>query len=401
VAPNPANGSAVSAVDPTALEVAAAFTDTVSGGASSPIAGAEGFLDTAGSTGSGFVFVARDGRFDTAAESTYGLVPLSELTALADGTHHVLVHARDAAGNWGPLTGVDFVVDKGGPAVGGLAAAPNPAAQGGTLTLTGTGTDALSAVTAAEWFEGTDPGAGAGHPMTVTATGARTATLTGTVSLAGATAGSHTYRVRARDAAGNWGPAGTVTATVSASAAIFSDGFEAAALVPPWSARTGTVASTTAARLTGARGLQVTNGTAYVTDTRPAAERSYHATFQFNRNTLASTAGVGMFTALTGTNQVAAVVEYRTSGTARQVRLGVRRSGAIAYSAWSTLPAGTVTIALDWTSATAGAGTLRVNGTQVGSVTGNTSAVTIETVRLGTAAAATGVAYFDAFTSTR
>ena len=38
-------------------------------------------------------------------ESVYGLIPLSQVKALANGTHHVFVRGQDAAGNWGALFG--------------------------------------------------------------------------------------------------------------------------------------------------------------------------------------------------------------------------------------------------------------------------------------------------------
>ena len=34
-------------------------------------------------------------------EPVYGLIPLSQVKALADGTHQVFVRGQDAAGNWG------------------------------------------------------------------------------------------------------------------------------------------------------------------------------------------------------------------------------------------------------------------------------------------------------------
>jgi hypothetical protein len=405
VNPSPNNGTQGSTVDPTALEVAAGFVDPVSNAANSPIADAEGFLDAAGATGTGFPLVARDGSFNSAAESTYGLIPLSELTALADGTHHVLVHARDAAGNWGPLTGLDFVVDRAGPAVAALTGSPNPTAGAASLALTGTATDATTGVAAAEWFTGTDPGAGNGTAMTVTATGPHTATVSAAVPLAGRPAGALTLRARARDAAGNWGPVTSVTVTVQPPNAIFANGFETGN-VAAWSASAGTVAVTAAAARTGSFGLAVTRTGAaagYVQDNTPNAERGYHAQFQFLPNTLTA-ATVTLLEGRTATGQLAFVVQFRVNAGARQVRVGALRAGGTTYSAWSTLPAGTVTLRVDWTSAVAGSTQLRVNGGLVGTVGVNTSAYALDAVRLGATTAGagiTGTAYFDTFVSTR
>jgi hypothetical protein len=405
VNPSPNNGTQGSTVDSTAIEVAAGFIDPVSNAANSHLAEAEGFLDTAGATGGGFPLVARDGSFDSAAESTYGLIPLSELTALADGTHHVLVHARDAAGNWGPLASLDFVVDRAGPTVTGLAATPNPTAGAASLTLTGTATDPTTAIGAAEWFAGTDPGAGNATAMTVTATGPHTATVSAAVPLGGFPAGPQVLRVRARDAAGNWGALTSVTVTVQPPNAIFADGFEAGNLAA-WSASGGTVAVTGAAARTGSFGLAVTRtgaAAAYVQDNRPNAERSYHAQFQFLPNTLTA-ATVTVLEGRTAAGQLAFVVQYRVNAGARQVRVGALRPGGTTYSAWSTLPAGTVTLRVDWQSAVAGSAQLRVNGGLIGTVGVNTSAYALDAVRLGATTAGagiTGTAYLDTFTSTR
>jgi hypothetical protein len=119
VTPSTTDGTVGDSVDPTSLKVHASFVDPlapVTTGISSPVAGAEGFLDSAGANGSGFVFVADDGQWNTATESGYGLIPLSQLTGLANGTHTVYVRARDAAGNWGGLASGTFTLQRG-PAV--------------------------------------------------------------------------------------------------------------------------------------------------------------------------------------------------------------------------------------------------------------------------------------------
>jgi hypothetical protein len=119
VTPATTDGTVGDPVDPTSLKVHASFIDPlapVTTGISSPVAAAEGFLDSAGTNGSGFVFVADDGQWNAANESGYGLIPLSQLNGLANGTHTVYVHARDAAGNWGPLASGTFTLQRG-PAV--------------------------------------------------------------------------------------------------------------------------------------------------------------------------------------------------------------------------------------------------------------------------------------------
>ena len=222
VTPSPNNGRLGSSVDATSVQVSASFTDPAVGatGKGSGVTAAEGFLMTSPAAtcsfnvspcanGTGFVFVATDGAWGSSTESGYGLIPLTQLATLASGSYPVYVHARDAAGNWGPLVAETLVLDTAPPAVTGLAAAPTGTV--GQLRLTAGATDAVG-VTAAEWWEGT----GTHQPMTVgTATGG-VSPLTATV--AGLTAGSHTFAVRARDAVGNWSPTVTVTVTVDRTA---------------------------------------------------------------------------------------------------------------------------------------------------------------------------------------
>ncbi len=55
--------------------------------------------------GTGFQLVAVDGKLDSSTETVYGLIPISQVKALANGTHHVFVRGQDTAGNWGALFG--------------------------------------------------------------------------------------------------------------------------------------------------------------------------------------------------------------------------------------------------------------------------------------------------------
>ncbi|MEO6700913.1 MAG: hypothetical protein ABI140_16090, partial [Jatrophihabitantaceae bacterium] len=60
-------------------------------------------------------------------------LPLSALQGMPDGLVRVWVHAKDIAGNWGPFSAADLVLDKTAPAVDsfGRAAAPATTATGG------------------------------------------------------------------------------------------------------------------------------------------------------------------------------------------------------------------------------------------------------------------------------
>jgi Multicopper oxidase len=388
VTPAVTNGSNGSVADPTDLRVDATFTDPVVGAVNSPIAAAEGFLDIPGASGSGFTFQALDGGFDSASETTFGLLPLTELTGLADGTHTVWVHARDAAGNWGPPVTVQFTVDRTGPSVSGLTASPNPTNGAATVALTATATDALSTVAGAEWFDGTDPGAGHGTAMTVSGSA-----LSASISTAGLAAGTHTLRVRARDSLGNWGPVASVTLTVVPNA-IFADAF-ASRNTSAWSQTIGSPSA--------ASGALVATGTGYVVDNTPVGEHSFHAKFDFTVGTFnARSATVDLFQARGAAGTAILTVQYRRNGTANQFRLGLLRNGAWAYTGW--VNAAGATVRVDWSGATAGSATLTVGTVTIGTLTGNTSAYTVESAALGLVAstgATSGSATFDNYASTR
>jgi hypothetical protein len=404
VLPAITNGTNGSPSDPADLRVNAAFTDAVSGGVNSAIAGAEGFIDTAGANGTGFTFLALDGAFNTATENTYGLVPLSELTRLGDGPHQIMVHARDAAGNWGALTALPFTVDRRGPvtsAVTGTVAA-------GVVTLTATATDALTGITAAEWYEGNDPGAGLGKPMTVTPTGATTAGLSATI--AGLSGGSHTLWVRAKDAAGNWGTPLPGTVAVTGSTLIFANNFDAGN-VNAWSQRVGTPQVRTSAAFGGSNALTVTGRTpAYVIDNSPTAARNLHVQFGFAggsyaTTTVGSTVDLFQGRSADGNGPVVLKVQYqRASKGTPQLRVAVLSGSTWAYSPWSKIGTGAVTVKVDWASAIGGSAALSATGATTVTANGNTSGYSIESTALGMIVATgstSGSAAIDNYTSNR
>jgi hypothetical protein len=432
VDPNPTNGSVGSPVDPTSLKVQAGFTDPATPVASSLVA-AEGFLNNPlGVSGTGFVFVATDGAFNSAVETAYGLIPISEVTALADGTNHVFVHAKDAAGNWGTLTDIPFVVDKTRPTLAALGAIQQGGAAGrfaltGTVTNPGTGATAL---VAAEAFVGTtDPGVGLGIPVTLPVFGATT--FTGTVS--GLPLGlAQRLNVRVKDAAGNWSLVAFTTVNVLAEP-IFSDTFNVPGpgggpvntwVGSPW-APTGApvrVAATAALGLDGTRAMVTTTAAtpSYVTTpvltaggTNPVTNR-YLARFLFNPSTLVTGGPVltptpTRITSLRSNGNERGAIWYRraTAASAPQIALTVNNAAPTGATVWTTLPnpAGGNTIRIDWTSS----GTVRLylNGTpapaavQVATAATANLAQTVDRVLLGEITGATGAAYFDRYTASR
>jgi hypothetical protein len=106
--PSPNNGFQGLNTSVQAVRVTANFNDALTGG--SNIATAEGFVDTAGATGTGFVFVATDGLFNTSNEDGYGDIPLAIVGTLSAGNHTIYVHAKDASGNWGPMNSSGVLV---------------------------------------------------------------------------------------------------------------------------------------------------------------------------------------------------------------------------------------------------------------------------------------------------
>jgi hypothetical protein len=422
VGPNPTNGVLADKSHPGNLLVSAQITDKDAGGAlQSLLTDAEAFLDPAvpnPAGGTGLQMVPVDGVLNSTGEAFYGLIPLTQVKALADGTHHVYVRGQDAAGNWGPLFAVNLVVDKTVPVLGALTASPNPTNGANTLTLTAPVTDASLIAKAEYWLGGTDPGVGKGISVTVSVVAGKVQV---TVPLAAVPPGNQVFNLRVQDLAGNWSKSVNTTVSVQRPNLIFSDGFESGGF-GFWGTSTGGVLNTTTAALPTAvepgstRGLQVTlPGNGYLTDLTPAAETSYHARFVVNRNTL--TSGTNAATALsllqgrTAANGQVYALEYRFNAGSAQVRTILDRSGTTALTgAWVTLAAGTHTLQVDWnsgpaTGTTAGSLRLSVDGTSRSLQTGNTSTLRIDTAWLGVSAglsgSSTGRAYFDSFASTR
>jgi hypothetical protein len=213
-APNPNNGtlpfnSSVSAV----RVIATSMTDPLSGAVNSPIDTAEAFIDTVGINGSGIRLIASDGVFSDTTEGGYLDIPLATVAAMSNGTHTVYVHAKDAAGNWGPTGSTTLLVDKTRPTVSGVSVAPNPTLGAASVTLSATGTDPApdsTGISRAEWWRGADPGVGNGTAMTPSGGG-----FTASVPVTGLTDGSYPLFVRVRDAAGNWSMPGTTPLQVT------------------------------------------------------------------------------------------------------------------------------------------------------------------------------------------
>ena len=420
--PNPTDGTVGSKIDPTQISVSSTFTEPGTP-ALSAVAGGEGFLDTPGNPGTGFVFLAKDGKFDSATETAYGLIPLSQVTGLTNGTHQVYVHGRDAAGNWGSFSQGTLTVDRG-VVVGNVAAAltPNtppgaPAVAGGTtaIALSATGTAATGAPSAAEWFLDADPGAGNGRPMTIGAATGQAYPLTASVPPGGLTVGQHTLSVRARSAAGAWGRPASTTVTVSAlSNLLFKDTFDTSTV--SWASQVGNPA-VTGGQLAPAVG-------SYVVDTTPLNEGRYTASFSFTPGAFATTTtGTAViFKTLTSTNGEVYSVQYQklTNGYRVQLSRGTATSGwvsvtganaagianalntprtiSVVFTTTANSSIATLTVSAGGTGVTVGGSPRTLTGARA------TATLRVDTVQLGVISASTGTTgspLIDNFTSQR
>jgi hypothetical protein len=214
--PNPSNGVVpFNSSTPAVRVVATTMSDPIANSLNSTISKAEAFIDTVGADGTGIPLTASDGLFNDTSEGGYADIPLTTVKQLANGSHTISVHARDAAGNWGPVGTTTLVVDKTAPSVTSLSVAPNPTAGARSATLTANATDALTNLSGGEWFIGTDPGVGKATPFTA-GSGPSPASLTATIDTSTRAEGSYTVRARVRDAAGNWSALSSTTFTVSA-----------------------------------------------------------------------------------------------------------------------------------------------------------------------------------------
>jgi hypothetical protein len=205
--PTPNNGTLpYNSSVPEVRVIATTMTDPISGGVNTPIADAEAFLDSTGANGSGIRLTPSNGVFSTTTEGGYTDIPLSTVAALSNGNHTISVHAKDAAGNWGPFATTTLTVDKTRPTLGGVSVSPNPTLGATTVTLSATATDPAPSPTGigrAEWWRGTDPGVGKANAMTITGSGS-TATLSATIDVSDFGDGTSPLRLRVQDLAGNW-----------------------------------------------------------------------------------------------------------------------------------------------------------------------------------------------------
>jgi hypothetical protein len=397
-----------------AVVVSASASDVATGNHN--VTAAEIFVDVVGANGTGRAMTLS---VVAPATTMTGTIPATTIAALTTGNHTIYVHARDAAGSWGPRSSVILKIDRTAPVFSSVTLAPNPITAGTastTLTVVGAadGGSGSGVVGGEFWIANSNVAPGGGTAFSGSTASVPTASLPG----------SYTVRVRVRDAAGNWstGTNGvrtrTLTVTGPVPLAILSDGFELKTL-PGTSTKVSSTSTTrinvtTSAALTGRLGLRVQgNNTNYVqysfgTAASPATA-IYDARFSFRPNAKATT-GQDIFVAATSSGFDAKVfrVRYRLRSGTPQVQIQVGTSTA--NTAWTTIRGGTFanTIEVTWQAAgSAGPnpGTLRlyVNGVQK-QVLATSSKRSVAAVRLGSVTSGGGSStaeYFDTFASQR
>lgn len=305
------------------VAVTAVVVDTAS-----PVAAAEAFVDAVGTDGAGIPLAAVDGVFDTRSEQVTGTMPAASVAGLEPGYHQVLVHGRDAAGNWGAVASTVFVVDRTPPAIAGGPSAP--------IVLTA-GDHAVWTVTA------TDP-SNAGAPGSALASASLDETGAGTVAPvdgafggpiegvgvrlnAGAPSPGRSVTLRVVDAAGN-AAVRTYTLVVRRAGIVFADEFRGDLrrwdrVVGAPRARRGTLSAPLAV------------GRAFVEDATPDAESAYRIGFDVaSTGRFAGTRTVLEGAAGPGTPGFAVQIQSRADGRLR-LRLAAART-----TPWIALPTG-------------------------------------------------------------
>lgn len=401
--PNPNNGTNPFNTSVPAVRVLASFDDALTGG--SNIAAGEGFIDTVGVTGTGFVFIPTDGTFNSPTETGYADIPLPVINALSNGDHTIYVHAKDAAGLWGANDTTVLHIDKLAPTFTGFSLAPTPTNGASIVTLTVNGAADTGGA-----------GLGGGEywinpPTTIPpaqGSGTQFSGLTANIPVGALATGTYTVNVRIKDAVGNWSSSRSSPLTVWANP-IFSNDFVVAIAPWGWSSRSTTTAArlnrTAAAAMVGGFGLQAQgNNTNYVqfnfgTPAIPSAP-TYDARFYFRPRGNTST-GKDIFAAATSNTFGTTLfrVRYRLNGSTPQVQIQVGTGNT--NTTWTNILGGTSNNVIEvvWQSGS----TLRlyVNGTLAQTLTAGTNSV--GAVRLGsiTTNGNATLMYFDAFASKR
>ncbi len=201
--PNPNNGALPYNTSVPAVRVSATFDDSANG--NSNIAAGEGFIDTYNTSlnGTGFVFVAADGVFNSASENGYADVPLPVINSLSAGNHTIYVHGKDSSGNWGTTSTVTLVIDKTAPTALSINRANSNPITAASVDFTVTFSESVTGVSSAN-FSLVQGGGLTGAAITSVAGTGATRTVTVSTGSGGGTLGLNlTSASGITDAAGN------------------------------------------------------------------------------------------------------------------------------------------------------------------------------------------------------
>ena len=282
-------------------------------------------------------------------------------------------------------------------------------ASGDDLAVQVLAEDAASTIAGGEWWADADPGVGAGAPMTALDGAFDSPRETLTAALATLAPGQHVIGMRARDAAGNWSaPAEVVIVTPTPPPAVApapiaaappalvisapqprlrqvaSDGFEHG--LGGWRGRTGAIAASRRAALSGRRGLRATSAGSARTLVRralPSASAEAELAFAFNPRAFSSARTWVEIAEISGTGgQRLTWIELRAdAGKGAQLRLASSTgAGGVWHSRPQIVSRQTVDLALSVDSTHAA---LAVDGHGLESLTRSTPAPLSTTVALG------------------
>jgi FtsP/CotA-like multicopper oxidase with cupredoxin domain len=213
----------------TNVGIQATASDTATGNGN--VAAAEYFIGAPGANGSGTALTLNQ---NAPIASLTGTIAAATVNALSAGSYSVSIHARDALGNWGAFSTVALVVDKTGPATSAVSVSPNPNngttgynSSVGAVRLFATFSDGATPIATGEGFIDTLGAPGAGFPLMPTdglfnggTEGGYADISLPNISLL--TSGNHTFYVRGKDAAGNWGATVTTVLLIDKTAPTFT-----------------------------------------------------------------------------------------------------------------------------------------------------------------------------------
>ncbi len=197
-APNPNNGALPLNPDLLVVRLSATVADSASN-----IGAAEGFIDTVGANGSGFVMVATDGAFNSLSEAVYGDIPLTTIVQLSAGAHTLYAHGKDAAGNWGAISSTVLTIDKTAPLILSINRVDPSPISAASVNFLVSFSEAVTGVTSANFTPIMGGGLSGAAVTSVTGSGA-TRTVTVSTGTGGGTLGLNlTSRTGITDVAGN------------------------------------------------------------------------------------------------------------------------------------------------------------------------------------------------------